>query len=310
MNTKRAGWTYMWMVILYVTASLLMSFWFEDTHVVLVALITEVTILLPVALNISKAHAGLKSQMHFKSVKPSTLLLSLVYLICCYPMVLAMNAFSMAISGNNEAMDITGQFMGLPAFLTWLIIGFIGPVVEEIAFRGAIMGGLRTTGRIFTPIILSGVLFGLMHMNINQFSYTFCVGIMWGLLVEASGSILTSMLCHITMNSISVIMVFALGDSLEKIEELLGESEKVASASQYLSIGVVFLMIGIGFTALAMLLLRVIALNEGRTGCVENIFRRKNRAEKYGHLWSVPLIIGMVLCVCMIIFALVLEKLG
>ena len=183
----------MWMVIFYIGASLVMSFLFEEANTLLAALLTELILIVPVVYYVSRSRAGLREQLHLKGIKPSTVVLSLVFLMCCYPMVLSMNAFSMAVSGNNEAMDITGEFMGLPAFIVWLIIGFVGPVVEEIAFRGAIMGGLLSTGRIFTPALLSGLLFGLMHMNLNQFSYTFCVGVMWGLLVEASGSILTSM---------------------------------------------------------------------------------------------------------------------
>ncbi|MBQ1880792.1 MAG: CPBP family intramembrane metalloprotease [Lachnospiraceae bacterium] len=309
MNTKRAGWAYMWMVIFYIVASLVMSFLFEEANTLLAALLTELILIVPVVYYVSRSRAGLREQLHLKGIKPSTVVLSLVYLMCCYPMVLSMNAFSMAVSGNNEAMDITGEFMGLPAFIVWLIIGFVGPVVEELAFRGAIMGGLLSTGRIFTPALLSGLLFGLMHMNLNQFSYTFCVGVMWGLLVEASGSILTSMICHVTMNSISVIMVFALGDSMQELEELVGQGGAEVSAAQYISVGMVFLMIGIGFTALALLLLRVIALNEGRTGCFENIFRRKRRGERYGSLFSVPLVVGMILSFAMIVFTLVLERL-
>ena len=103
MNTKRAGWAYMWMVIFYIVASLVMSFLFEEANTLLAALLTELILIVPVVYYVSRSRAGLREQLHLKGIKPSTVVLSLVFLMCCYPMVLSMNAFSMAVSGNNPA---------------------------------------------------------------------------------------------------------------------------------------------------------------------------------------------------------------
>ena len=307
MTTKRAGWAFMWMAFAFLGTSVITSLFFRNMDIMVVALLSELCLLIPACYYLFKGRVGLKRQLHLNGVsRVSTLMLSLVYLICCYPLVIAMNAFTISIT-SNEAQSITDEFAGVSPFLVWLIVGFIGPVVEEIVFRGMILGGLRSTGRILSAIVLSGFLFGLMHLNLNQFSYTVIMGIFWGLLVEASGSILTSMICHISMNSLSVIMVFAIGDSLEEVTGLLGESEEAISSMQFIGVGIVSLIIGTGFAVLAMLILKAIALNEGRTGCVENIFRKKIRAEKYGHLFSVPLIIGMILTAAVIITDTVLE---
>ncbi len=307
MTTKRAGWAFMWMAFAFLGTSVITSFFFGNIDIMIAALFSELCLLIPACCCLFKGRAGLKRQLHLKGVsKLSTLILSLVYLICCYPLVISMNAFTMSIT-SNEAQSITDEFAGVSPFLVWFIVGFIGPVVEEIVFRGMILGGLRSTGRILSAIVLSGFLFGLMHLNLNQFSYTVIMGIFWGLLVEASGSILTSMICHISMNSLSVIMVYAIGDSFDEVSVLLGESEEAVTSMQFVGAGIMFLIIGIGFAALAMLILKAIALNEGRTGCVENIFRKKIRAEKYGHLFSVPLIIGMILTVAVIITDTVMD---
>lgn len=307
MTTKRAGWAFMWMAFAFLGTSVITSLFFRNMDIMVAALLSELCLLIPASYYLFKGRVGLKRQLRLNGVsRVSTLMLSLVYLICCYPLVIAMNAFTISIT-SNEAQSITDEFAGVSPFLVWLIVGFIGPVVEEIVFRGMILGGLRSTGRILSAIVLSGFLFGLMHLNLNQFSYTVIMGIFWGLLVEASGSILTSMICHISMNSLSVIMVFAIGDSLEEVTGILGESEEAISSMQFIGVGIVFLIIGTGFAVLAMLILKAIALNEGRTGCVENIFRKKIRAEKYGHLLSVPLIIGMILTAAVIITDTVLE---
>ncbi|MCR5748521.1 MAG: CPBP family intramembrane metalloprotease [Lachnospiraceae bacterium] len=301
MTNKRVGWAFMWMIFAFLAASTVCSLFFSDMHIMILALLSESCLLIPACICLFKGRAGYGKQLHLKGVsKASTILLSLVYLFCGYPLVIALNAFTMVITGN-EAQGITDQFDGIPLFLVWFTVGFMGPVVEEIVFRGIILGGLRTTGRIFSAIVLSGFLFGLMHLNLNQFSYTVVMGIFWGLLVEASGSILTSMFCHITMNSLSVFLTFLIGDKLDEVNGILSGPETEFAAAELLATGMVFIVIGIGATALAMLLLRVIALNEGQTGCFENIFRKKSKAEKYGSLFSIPLIIGMAVAAAVIV---------
>ena len=305
MNAKRAGWAFLWMTIVYLAASLIISFFVPFLSVAWLAFLTELCLLVPALIVLSKGRVQLLEQLHIKGIKPTTALMVFVYHICTYPVVIAMNSFSMAVS-DNKALDITAEFKDESLFFMWLFIGFVGPLVEELVFRGIILGGLRTTGRIFSAIVLSAVLFALAHMNINQFSYTIFAGVFWGLLVEATGSLIPSMLCHITMNSVSVITAYLLQDSLGEIDEMLGQSGMESTAG-YLLTGVSFLIISVFTTVLALLMLRVIALNEGRTGCFENIFRKKSRAEKYGSIVTVPLIIGICLASVVTIAMFIME---
>ncbi len=305
MNTKRVGWAYLWMTATFVIASLFVSYFMPYMGISITALLSELCLLIPVLCFLIRGRAQIPAQLKFRGIKPATVLLVLVYHICCYPLVIAMNSFTMVIS-DNEALDLTAQFQGEPFFLIWLFVGLVGPVVEELIFRGAILGGLRTTGRIFTPILLSALLFGLIHMNVNQFSYTLCMGIFWGLLAEATGSIIPSMICHITMNSVSVILAYLLEDSIGGLEEII-EAGGAGAALSYAATGFTFLFISIFTTMLAMLMLRVISLNEGRTGCFENIFRQKSKAERYGHLFSIPLIIGIAIAAVVTITMLIAD---
>lgn len=294
MNTKRAGWAFLWMTVAFIAASLIVSAFIPYMGVTLTAVISELCLLVPAIYYLSKGRVQLAGQLHLKGIRLSTVLMVLVYHICCYPAVIAMNSFSMAISGENAALDITSDFAGESFFAIWLFVGLVGPVVEELVFRGIILGGLRTTGRILSAIILSALMFGLIHMNINQFSYTIIMGIFWGLLVEATGSIIPSVICHIFTNSTSVLLAYLLDENMGEIDEMLSGSGAV-TASSYAVTGTVFLVIAVFTTMLAMLMLRVISLNEGRTGCFDNIFRKKSKAERYGSLFSIPLVVGIIM---------------
>ena len=53
----------------------------------------------------------------------------------------------------------------------------IGPVSEEMIFRGAIFDRVYTVFPFWKANIIQAVLFGVYHMNIVQGLYAFCLGI-------------------------------------------------------------------------------------------------------------------------------------
>ena len=88
---------------------------------------------------------------------------------------------------------------------------FIGPVSEEMIFRGAIFDRFYIGFDYWVANILQAALFGLYHMNLVQGLYAFCLGIVLGVIVKATGSILCSMLTHIIFNGTSDILPIVLG---------------------------------------------------------------------------------------------------
>lgn len=74
----------------------------------------------------------------------------------------------------------------------------LGPIAEELIFRGAIFQVLRKYGRVFA-IVASALLFGIYHGNLPQGIFAFAVGILFAY-ITAEYSIYWSMLIHIFNN--------------------------------------------------------------------------------------------------------------
>ncbi|MCF0131583.1 MAG: CPBP family intramembrane metalloprotease [Pseudobutyrivibrio sp.] len=55
------------------------------------------------------------------------------------------------------------------------------PILEELLYRGIILGQLYTFWNLKYAIIISSLLFGMLHFNIVQFLYAFIVGIALGI---------------------------------------------------------------------------------------------------------------------------------
>ena len=82
-------------------------------------------------------------------------------------------------------------------------ITVIGPVLEELVFRGAILRHLAPYGVNFA-IVTQAVLFGLYHLNLYQGIFAFLVGLMLGY-VAVNFSIKWAMLLHICNNSLTLL---------------------------------------------------------------------------------------------------------
>ena len=86
--------------------------------------------------------------------------------------------------------------------LVWSIlsVGIAGPAAEEIFFRGIITSRLRPAfGKVGT-ILLSALLFGLVHVTPIAVGYAFVVGLALALIRERYRSILPCIICHCSFN--------------------------------------------------------------------------------------------------------------
>ena len=92
---------------------------------------------------------------------------------------------------------------------------------EEFLVRGVIYGNLRPFGKT-QAILISSVLFALMHQNIGQFFYTFVGGVAMALMYELTGNIWCSILYHMFNNELAVLTeVLYYGKFGDAVEPLL-----------------------------------------------------------------------------------------
>lgn len=125
----------------------------------------------------------------------------------------------------------------------------IAPVFEEFWFRGIVFGSLKKFGVGFS-IVVSGVLFGLIHANFNQFFYASVLGICFAYITYATGSIVATTILHAIYNSISGIIMFFLAlPSIQKYmtskspEEIVMTDGETAIMLTFVIFGIVALIL-------------------------------------------------------------------
>ena len=90
-----------------------------------------------------------------------------------------------------------------------LLAVIMAPIFEEIIFRGIIQKGLINKGmKPWTAILISAVIFGLVHGNPWQFVGAVLLGSVLGLVYYKTKSLLLSVLLHAFNNLCSAILIF------------------------------------------------------------------------------------------------------
>ena len=229
-------------------------------------LISQAIVLLPALVYVAVHKINIIACMPYRKLRISDGLLSLLIGYTLIPLMLFINSVS-GLFSTNYVQGSVQELVAYPFWLQLLIIAVLPACVEEFVFRGLIYHSYRKNG-ILGAAVLSGLFFGLMHLNINQLSYAAVMGIIFALLVEATGSMYSSMLAHFAANSYSVILM-QLVSMTSGGSELLEQSAQAAESSMN-SVPVIIaqlVMLGLvaaGFLGIAYLLFKKIAVRNGR----------------------------------------------
>jgi len=103
---------------------------------------------------------------------------------------------------SSSFPEVAFQEPGLVALVGVLALG-LAPVAEETFFRGFVFGGLRRRWGTWWAALASGLLFGLMHLQVGAIVPFTAIGVVFALAYAYSGSIWPSVAAHLAFNSVS-----------------------------------------------------------------------------------------------------------
>lgn len=258
-----------------------------SNNYLLVLLLSQFVLILPTLIYLLIKKVNIRKLIRFNSIRLSNVVLLIVFSYLILPLMNLINAISMMYVQNDTATIISDIANNNSFYLTLFMVAFIPAVLEEAVYRGVFYNEYRKVNTI-KGILLSGFLFGIMHGNINQFSYAFVMGMVFALLIEATNSIVSSMIVHFIINGTSVVLLYLYPKLLTLMENIYGSSQFNAneimeqinsSAGQTLTFDVILSTYGIPAiicTFLAFVVLKTIAKNEGRwEGLKEIIIKKK-----------------------------------
>lgn len=141
---------------------------------------------------------------------------------------LLLNKFGLSAEMGTQAAQA-----GTSTLSMFIYAGFLGPIAEELVFRGFLLRSFEKYGKVLA-IVMTSVLFGLMHTNLVQTIFAAVIGLVLGYTAMEYG-ILWSIALHILNN-------FLFGDMLSKLEKLLPKT--AANVLDYTVLGIFTLLGG------------------------------------------------------------------
>lgn len=106
-----------------------------------------------------------------------------------------------------------------------LAIAIIGPIVEELVFREAIIHNMLKNGaHRWQAILFSALAFGLIHFNPSQVPFAIIMGVILAVIYVKTNNIVLTSIIHIFNNSIAVIELNVLGEHSDEFSysDILG----------------------------------------------------------------------------------------
>lgn len=103
------------------------------------------------------------------------------------------------IKGSGVGNVLVDAVFGTNPWVVFFLMVLCAPVFEEFIFRKLLIDRAVAYGE-GVAVVLSGVMFGLFHGNLNQFAYAFLLGIFFGFIYVKTGKIRYTVILHMVIN--------------------------------------------------------------------------------------------------------------
>lgn len=180
-----------------------------------------------------------------------------------------------------ETIDLRGDFSFISIVLYICTIALIPAVFEELFFRKELINYSEKFGKGFA-VIFSALVFGLVHMNLGQFIFSFGIGIVFGIIYLKTKDIKLTMILHFLNNSYSAIL------SILVMKNFVNEQ---------LLEGVLNLLFAVSLAILILRLLKFFKQNKEKLKLIKIKDLQKNLKEYKYILYDYTFIVSIVLII-------------
>lgn len=143
-----------------------------------------------------------------KNVFWLTPLMLFAYVIVLLVSTAILHALSPELAGQEqEVANTVASVGGLKLTLMIISVGLLTPIAEEVFFRGLMISLYVRRIKYPAAILLSSVLFGLAHGQLNVGMDTFIFGLILGFLTWKTGSIYPAIGLHMLKNCLALWVI-------------------------------------------------------------------------------------------------------
>ncbi len=305
---KILGTNYLYMIvaILLIGASSVLSLIKLKSIYYQIIITQYIVILLPAILFMLIKKYKFKEVLRLNKISAKQVILSALIPIFAYPIGLFFNYMTIIIIslfGDLQPSPIPIPENVSMFLVSILLIAVTPGICEEIMFRGVIFSAYERIGAK-KAIIITGLLFGLFHFDIQNILGPAFLGILFAYMVYKTNSIYVSMIAHAVNNSIALILMTLAGRLEGVANELQGiqQSQEALPMPEMKAMLIFFVfltMFAVSASLIVYFLLKALTKasieNKNENSMENNVIEVEK--EKIGFLHILPIVVVLILFV-------------
>lgn len=235
------------------------TFWQSNVATLVIQiLIMGLLPLFLVKLLFKKSFKQIFEDIGFKKVSLKVVILCVLLGICVYILnIFVASVFNFLLSllgyssGGGSGSSAETSVSVISFLFSTIFVAVLPAIFEEITHRGILMRGCANKTGYKKAIIISSVLFGLMHLNISQCFYATFIGMIIGFVSSMTGSIIPAIILHFMNNFLNVYVSYSTagnwvgGRFINSIYEKLGSMNAISGFLVIMLILIVVIFAGI-----------------------------------------------------------------
>jgi len=145
------------------------------------------------------------SWLGFRAFAPAALALGCGALIVTYSLTILHNSILIALHLPTQAETIM-RFLDMQGSPWGLLIGgvLVGPLAEELVFRGFFFQGLRGAYGTTKAVLVSSAVFAAIHLDLAALIPTFLLGCMLAFVFDRARSVWPGAILHVLLNAVGI----------------------------------------------------------------------------------------------------------
>lgn len=236
---------------------------FESTALSIVLQI-GLMLILPIFLYAKLSNKKPKEVVRFYGIKKislSAIVISILIGVIVYILNIGVSSFFYSILQNlgYEKITSSSTSQDYPLYMLFVnlaITAVLPAICEEVTHRGLLLKNYSGLG-YKKAIIISGILFGLTHLNIEQFFYATLIGFLLGLITVLCSNIIPAMIIHFMNNAINVLLSYLLTVSTSISAWYNSVFAKIQNGNIFISIASIFVILILLIILMAVLILKL-----------------------------------------------------
>ena len=244
--------------------------WFNITDSKTMLLISHViTFIFPAIIYLIITKQSVKDVLKLNKLYFKDALLIILLAFVCQPIMTFFSLISQFFF-ENEIGNFVTEIVASPYIILLLLIAVLPAITEEITIRGVVLSGYEDKN-IYLAASITGLLFGIMHLDPQQFLYAAVLGFVLALVVRITNSIFASALIHFLINGTSITLQKLLSliqDNALVMEQATEVSLRNLAVSEKIFMAIFYGLIALAFGIAAYFIIRKLAELNIRRGII------------------------------------------